>query len=578
MEQQITFYSDIQKDVRTFLKDVLLIYTPKPKKELIDKEFDIKGKKVKLFDKNGRPVYHDLRIYKKDWWENQNYDYYSSIKKMKPVLIDKGIVVDDEPKEKWVQPLLLTWQQELVIEAYQRALDTFDKPWKEEYTKIRQISVVSGHGIGKSSISAMISLHFILTKQKCNIGATANTADQLEDVFMKEIWKWREERMPWFFAQNLNQIQGRLQVYENVENKKIDNTWFLRARVARPEKPEALSGIHSDNVLLYVDEASGVADSIYENIGGALTAPNWIMIMTSNPTRTEGYFYDSQKDGSEWTKLKFDSEESPIVSKSMVERYEKEYDGRNTDQFRIRVKGLFPSSAEMDDKGWIPAFSNVDIHFESDDKTKILRNVILGVDPAGTGKDRSIITARDNYYMKKVLDETTSTPRTLARKIEMVRDAYNVLDHNIGIDAFGIGAVVENEYKAKNWGESIRSILADKPREDTKDKFVSFKDELWWNFRQWLINGGVILTNNQREWMREFEKIKFKRDLKGRIKFMGKVDFKKEYGFSPDLTESAIYSFFRLEAEPEPTETQTMEDYEINDLIWAQHNNDNSSI
>jgi hypothetical protein len=69
-----------------------------------------------------------------------------------------------------------------------------------------------------------------------------------------------------------------------------------------------------------------------------------------------------------------------------------------------------------------------------------------------------------------------------------------------------------------------------------------------WLFRQWLIAGGIIITNHKSTWMKELEKIKYKRDAKGRIVLMDKATFKKEYGFSPDRFDMAIHTFFKAEA------------------------------
>ena len=56
---------------------------------------------------------------------------------------------------------------------------------------------------------------------------------------------------------------------------------------------------------------------------------------------------------------------------------------------------------------------------------------------------------------------------------------------------------------------------------------------------------GIIITNKMAAWLKELEKIKYKRDKQGRIMLMDKVTFKKEYGFSPDRFDAAITSFFK---------------------------------
>jgi hypothetical protein len=72
----------------------------------------------------------------------------------------------------------------------------------------------------------------------------------------------------------------------------------------------------------------------------------------------------------------------------------------------------------------MPLFGNIKINFE-EERGQIINGAIIGVDPAGKGRDRSIIQVRDNIYLKEVLNETTSSETDLARKIETVRDVYN---------------------------------------------------------------------------------------------------------------------------------------------------------
>ena len=115
---------------------------------------------------------------------------------------------------------------------------------------------------------------------------------------------------------------------------------------------------------------------------------------------------------------------------------------------------------------------------------------------------------------------------------------------DVGIDGFGIGARVISHLQLKI-GDQPTAILADKPTEEGKDRFASYKAELAWKFREWLAKGGIIITPNKQAWLRELEAIRYRRDNKGRIQLMPKPQFKKEFGFSPDRFDAALYSFFK---------------------------------
>jgi len=51
---------------------------------------------------------------------------------------------------------------------------------------------------------------------------------------------------------------------------------------------------------MVADEASGIAQEVFDTSKGALTNENVILLLISNPTRLDGYFFDSHhklKDG-----------------------------------------------------------------------------------------------------------------------------------------------------------------------------------------------------------------------------------------------------------------------------------------
>lgn len=502
------------KDVWYFCDDALGMKPADPIDSLVGKVIeykDVLGRthSTMLFDMHGRLVFHDLSFYTVDMFKNQS---------------NKAFKVYNGTR--------FTWQQTIELEAYNRAINTFGKDSYDESK--RRISIRSGHGVGKTSFLSVISIHFLVCYFGSQIGVTANTEDQLRDIFLKEMSMWRLKLR--------EELRENIEVMDDMVRIKDQRDWFLRARVARPEKPEALAGLHAEYVLLLVDEASAVHNNVFEVSKGALTGENWIVIYASNPTRTEGEFYESQKAGSNFTRLHFTCRQSPIVKETYVKGMEEDY-GKDSDEVRIRVDGEFAGTAEMDSKGWIPLFANVRVLFEPE-RGQIINRGVIGIDPSGQGKDRTTGMIRDNIYLKEVINEATSNEKDLARKIETVRDAYNCTSNDIGIDAFGVGAKVVAEVQTKV-GESVNALLTDKPREETKHLYHNFKAELAWKFREWCVKGGIIITNKQKEWLREMEKIKYKRDGQGRILLMSKVEFKKEYGFSPDRFDGAIHTFFR---------------------------------
>lgn len=509
-----------------------------PYKDAFDNEYQ-----VQLFNEHGQLTYHDLSFYTVDMFKNQDRASFRQYKGKR-----------------------FTWQQTVKLTAYNRAINTFNRDAYD--MALRWITTRSGHGTGKTASTSIIALHFLLCFPGAQVGMTANSEQQVQDIFMKELSKWRM-KLPDALKNSINVTSDHVRIEDSED-------WFLRAQVARPERPEALAGLHGDFVLILVDEASGVSDKVFEVMKGALTGDNYLVMYDSNPTRNEGEFFESHKAGSTYNKLHFSSRDSPIVKEGYIQKMEDDY-GVDSDEVKIRVDGDFAGMTEMDDKGWMPLFGNMTILFEPE-RGQIIHRPILGFDPAGSGTNRAVGVARDNIYLKEVMNEEVSNEKDGARKVEAIRDAYGTSSNDVGIDAFGVGAKWVAEIQVKV-GESVMAILTDKPREETKDKFHTYKAELAWMFREWVRSGGIIITNNPKGWLRELDKIKFKRDLQGRIMLMDKVTFKKEYGFSPDRFDAAIHTFFRGEPTQKPVMTKNeMEAWEAKKFMEQANPQKNTSL
>ncbi len=76
---------------------------------------------------------------------------------------------------------MITWQQAEIVYAVERAITGRGK---------KKISISSGHGIGKSTILAMLLLWFLFAFMDCKVPCTAPTQSQMYDVLWAEIQKW----------------------------------------------------------------------------------------------------------------------------------------------------------------------------------------------------------------------------------------------------------------------------------------------------------------------------------------------------------------------------------------------------
>lgn len=413
-----------------------------------------------------------------------------------------------------------TWQQELILDAVEKAMRN-EAP--------RRISVRSGHGIGKTTTFAWLILWFLFCFKESQIPCTAPTSEQMNDALWKEIAKWLA-RMP-------NPVKSKFEITNtHIRITESPATWFARAKTARKENPEALAGIHGDYVMLVIDEASGVPEEIFNTAEGALTEPNILVIMISNPTRTQGYFYDSHhKDSKNWQTLHFSSLDSPLVDYQYVNRIIAKH-GEDSDEYRIRVLGEFPRLDSLDSKGYIALLEESDLKYTSN--AEFIGERVMGIDPSGEGDDLTVWVVRDNFKAKIVAQEQISNEKSIAEKTLTLMDAYNVKPQNVFIDNFGVGANVAKELALSGRRLNVNALNVGEKSDE--EFYINKRAEAFDRLRKWLRQGGMLV--NHSGWS-ELLSIRFRRELSGKMKIMSKKDMRNEGIKSPNVADALMLTF-----------------------------------
>lgn len=228
-----------------------------------------------------------------------------------------------------------TWQQVKFMEAV-------EKPGC-------RVAVASGHGTGKSWILAWLLDWNLRVFPYSNALLTATNIEQARSV----VWKYldgviecMDGMYPWmrgFFVKETRRYYAR----------PFKDSWYVLPKTASKGAPENLAGQHNNNLLIVVDEASGVADAIHGVLRGALTHRRNRYVMTSQPTRSAGHFYDAMRrlvkgqdtDGI-YDAITMNSEESPLVSNEFILEKLQEYGGHSSPEYQIKVLGNFPDNME----------------------------------------------------------------------------------------------------------------------------------------------------------------------------------------------------------------------------------------
>jgi len=457
----------------------------------------------------------DVEIYKK--WQ----------KSPRAFVCDMWGLSVERDNTKFVKGKHITWQQDDILQAVENAINN---------KAFRRIAVKSGHGIGKSTTLAWLILWFLFCYLDAQIPCTAPTENQMYDVLWKELAKWLK-MMP-------EQIQG-LYEWSNtyIRIRERPETWFARAKTARKEAPEALAGVHGDFVMFVIDEASGVPEEIFNTAEGALTNKDILVLMISNPTRLIGYFYEAfHKDGKNWQQLGFSSNESPVVDKEFVQRIAEKH-GENSDEYKIRVMGDFPSEEGIDEKGFVNLFTSDEIKFTQDQKFVKTR---MGIDPSGEGQDETAWAVRDDFKGGIVGTERTSNPKSIAEKTLTLMEKYVTNQNDVTIDNFGVGANVAQEIALTPFGYRVNGLNVGEQAKEAL--YLNIRAEAYYAIKAWFRKGGSLVDNEDNHKLKdELLTVKFKRNLQGKIQIMSKLEMSKLGIPSPNKADAFMLTFTNIQ-------------------------------
>lgn len=387
-----------------------------------------------------------------------------------------------------------------------------------------RVAAKSGHGVGKSAFLSWLGLWGLTCWDDVKIPITAPTSAQLRDVIRSEILKWKDNLLS-PFKETLKVTNDRVW-YEG-------SSGFLVFRTARKEKPEALQGFHSGKLIFLVDEASGVDDEIFQPVGGALSTEGAVMVMTGNPTRNSGYFWSAfNKNRDRWERFTFSSADSPLVSKEHIEDMKQEY-GVESDIYRVRVLGEFGIKGERQFISTKTVEAAIG-RFIKEDMFNFAP-VILGVDVALYGGDRSVIYLRQGLYSKILFEIRGIRPKDLAAQVARYEDEYKA--DAVIVDSIGIGEGVISALQMMN----RKPILFNAAKTATKPQYYNMRAQVWGEMRDWLEHGGVL--EDHKDLLADLTGPEYGFNTAGEIVLERKSDMKVRRIPSPDLADALAMTF-----------------------------------
>ena len=404
-------------------------------------------------------------------------------------------------------------------------------PWQEKVLRAvaagkRRISIRAGHGVGKSTGCAWVLIWHMLTRYPQKAICTAPTAGQLFDALFAEVKFW------------INRLPAPIKDLFDMTSEKIvlkasPEASFISARTSSADRPEALAGIHSEHVLLIVDEASAVPEAVFESAAGSMSGENACTLLIGNPTRNSGMFFNTHhKLASEWTTFHVSCLDSPRVSKDFVEQIRSTY-GPDSNAYKIRVLGEF---ALRDDDTLIPA-ELVDAAMGRDVALDVKEPIVYGLDVARFGDDRSVLCKRQgNVVLEfKVWQGLDLMQLTGA----IVNEAKLDKPAEICVDSIGLVSGVAD--RLRELGHTVRDVNVAESSA-MNQQAAKLRDELWLSVKEWL-NARACRLPKMDELRQELVAPTYTFTSNGKIKVEGKADMKRRGMRSPDLADAICLTF-----------------------------------
>ena len=407
------------------------------------------------------------------------------------------------------------------------------KKGKDLQTAIQE-AVASGHGIGKSALISWL-IHFAISTHENTRGVvTANTEGQLRTKTWPELSKWHNM----FIAKDLFTYTATA-IFSS--DKDYEKTWRIDAIPWSKNSPESFAGLHNqgNRILVLFDEASAIDDVIWEVTEGALTDANTEIIWCAfgNPTRNSGRFRECfRKYRKFWNTYQIDSRTVKISNKAKIEEWLEAY-GEDSDFFKVRVRGVFPSASDLQ-------FISTEIADKAQKRVYKVGQfdnlpVIIGVDPAWTGGDTLEIVMRNGYSMKCLATiEKNDDDMRMANLIAQFEDEYKAdavfIDQGYGTGIYSIGKSMGRKWRLVAFGGKAPN-----------DMYLNMRAYMWGEMKEWLKEGGSI--PNEQGLYDDLVGPEAIIDKNGRIQLESKKDMKERGLPSPNKGDALALTFaFRV--------------------------------
>ena len=445
------------------------------------------------------------------------------------------------------------------------------KPWDKQQQILdaiahnRSVAVRSCNGAGKTFTAAVAILWWLMSYDNAIVITTAPSERQVREIL------WRELRN--LYVPVRDTIGGKL------TRTRLEFGSKRYAYGFSTNTEDRFQGFHSGNILVIVDEASGVDEFIYNAIRGVITAKNSKLLLIGNPHGYAGTFYDAfHKNRKRFETIHVSAFDLPafkaegITEKNIKDieypdlpqdqhqdqdEFDEEYNlesdnyslglsspqwaldvfndlGPQSSVYQTRVLGQFPEEA---DDTLIP-LRDVEAAVKRPTQPVPETNPVMGVDVARFGNDKTVIIIRHgpkviyiDELRKSDIVNTTGAVITAALQ-------YKVKD--LIIDEIGVGAGVLDNLKADRRFNAQGLNGSNSP--SNHEKYLNLRAEVFDGLRQRFADGDISIPNDP-ELISQLASLTYKYNARGQLQLESKDQIRSTGRQSPDKADAIALAF-----------------------------------
>ena len=478
-----------------------------------------------------------------------------------------AVILDAEIQNPWAR-----WESDpvgFIQDGLGETLWSKQREILQSLVENKRTVVPACHAPGKSHLAARAIAWWISVHPPGTAIAisTATTFKQVRNIMWAQIRK----------VHIANNLPGEILTTE----WKMDGTVVAYGFRPADNNEAALQGIHAPHLLVVVDEAGGLSDTIGTALEALMTGGHTRLLVVGNPpTDQEQTWFERICSSPIYNIIPIGAFDTPnftgeetgickscpdyiephkiaehLVDDNWVKDVISEF-GEDSPFVEARVHARFPQSSV----GKVIPFSWAEQATQNENPIES-KQIRLGVDVASDGGDEFVIAEADGYVVKivhrssgKQNSNAVDVAGVLMTFIESAVEKHR--ERNIGdlvhvkIDTIGVGwgvvSVVDKWVRERNLRAKIIGVnVAERPKDQTK--FKNQRAEMWWNGRtlvQPKDGSQDVRLDVDRSVLAQLSSPTFKSDASGRIQIEAKADMKRRGVSSPDRAEAILLALY----------------------------------